>query len=124
MNNTFLKDHVYMNIPKKYSQELEELIGDINDVLESKIGMRICYDKNDSHMDHSTKPEEDCFSGFAILRDDQNEADDKEIISSFKPVAQALQNYVQHELDIITESEWFDDLVENKVKQQLQKSKQ
>ena len=124
MNNTFLKDHVYMNIPKKYSQELEELIGDINDVLESKIGMRICYDKNDSHMDHSTKPEEDCFSGFAILRDDQNEADDKEIISSFKPVAQALQKYVQHELDIITESEWFDDLVENKVKQQLQKSKQ
>ena len=73
MNDTFLKDHVYMNIPKKYSHELEELIGDINNVLESKVGMRICYDKNDSHMDHSTKPEEDCFSGFAILRDDQNE---------------------------------------------------
>tara|TARA_B000000609_G_scaffold137160_1_gene113492 strand:+ start:658 stop:1116 length:459 start_codon:yes stop_codon:yes gene_type:complete len=79
MNDTFLKDHVYMNIPKKYSQELEELIGDINNVLESKIGMRICYDKNDSHMDHSTKPEEDCFSGFAILRDDQNQNDDIEI---------------------------------------------
>ena len=44
----------------------------------------------------------------------------KEIISSFKPVAQALQDYVQHELDIITESEWFDDLVANKVKQQLE----
>ena len=73
MNDTFLKDHVYINLPKKYSHELEELIGDINNVLESKVGMRICYDKNDSHMDHSTKPEEDCFSGFAILRDDQNE---------------------------------------------------
>ena len=35
---------------KKYSEEFEELIGDINNVLESKIGMRICYDKNDSHM--------------------------------------------------------------------------
>ena len=79
MNDTFLKDHVYMNIPKKYSQELEELIGDINNVLESKIGMRICYDKNDKHMEYlfKTKSKEDCFSGFAILRDDQNETNNK-----------------------------------------------
>ena len=53
-----------------------------------------------------------------------NDTGHKEIISSFKPVAKALQDYVQHELDIITESEWFDNLVENKVKQQLRKSKQ
>ena len=121
MNDIFLKDHVYMNIPKKYSQELEELIGDINNVLESKIGMRICYDKNDSHMDHSTKPEEDCFSGFAILRNDQKE---QEVRPTSLDLAKAIQDFAYHELDVITDSDWFDDLVENKVKQQLRKYKQ
>lgn len=84
MDNTFLKDHVYINMSKKYSEEFEELIGDINNVLESKIGMRICYDKNDSHMDHSTKPQEDCFSGFAILSDNQSGFSNVEIGDLFK----------------------------------------
>ena len=67
MHHTFLKDNVHMNLPKKYTESFEELIGDINDVLKNDYGITLCYDKNDEHMDHSTKPNEDCFSGFAIL---------------------------------------------------------
>tara|TARA_R100000773_G_C4220636_1_gene119351 strand:- start:1587 stop:1958 length:372 start_codon:yes stop_codon:yes gene_type:complete len=92
MDNTFLKDHVYINMSKKYSEEFEELIGDINNVLESKIGMRICYDKNDSHMNYSTKPQEDCFSGFAILRDNQKETQE-EVIKRLKNIMRTAKEY-------------------------------
>ena len=71
MHHTFLKDNVHMNISKKYTESFEELIGDINDVLKNEYGITLCYDKNDEHMDHSTKPNEDCFSGFAFLYDKQ-----------------------------------------------------
>tara|TARA_E500000318_G_scaffold103501_1_gene108582 strand:+ start:6 stop:275 length:270 start_codon:yes stop_codon:yes gene_type:complete len=71
MHHTFFKDHVHINISKKYTESFEELIGDINYVLENDYGITLCYDKNDEHMDHSTKPNEDCFSGFAILYDKQ-----------------------------------------------------
>ena len=73
MNNTFFKDHVHMNISKKYTESFEELIGDINDVLKNDYGITLCYDKNDKHIDHSTKPNEDCFSGFAILVEGGND---------------------------------------------------
>ena len=71
MHHTFLKDNVHINISKKYTESFEELIGDLNDVLKNVYGITLCYDKNDEHMDHSTKPNEDCFSGFAILYDKQ-----------------------------------------------------
>ena len=48
-----------MNISKKYTESFEELIGDLNDVLINVYGITLCYDKNDEHIDHSTKPNED-----------------------------------------------------------------
>ena len=69
MHNTFLKDNAHINILKKYTESFEELIGDLNDVLINIYGITLCYDKNDEHMDYSTKPNEDCFSGFAFLYD-------------------------------------------------------
>ena len=39
-----------------------------------------------------------------------------ELRESSKDLAIALQNFVYGELDIITDSDWFDELVEEKVK--------
>ena len=35
--------------------------------------------------------------------------------SSFIPLAKTLEEYLQHHLDIITDSDWFAELVEEKV---------
>ena len=36
--------------------------------------------------------------------------------SSFIPLAKELEKYIQHRIDIITDSDWFAELVEEKVK--------
>ena len=40
---------------------------------------------------------------------------EEELQSSFIPLAKALEEYLQHHLDIITESDWFAELVEEKI---------
>ena len=54
--------------------------------------------------------------------DDTNDKE-QEVRPTSLDLAKAIQDFAYHELDVITDSDWFDDLVENKVKQQLQKSK-
>lgn len=54
--------------------------------------------------------------------DDTNDKE-QEVRPTSTDLAKAIQDFAYHELDVITDSDWFDDLVENKVKQQLQKSK-
>ena len=43
--------------------------------------------------------------------------------SSFIPLAKALEEYLQHHLDIITDSDWFAELVEEKVNKILEERK-
>ena len=54
--------------------------------------------------------------------DDTNDKE-QEVRPTSLDLAKAIQDFAYHELDVITDSDWFNDLVENKVKQQLQKSK-
>ena len=42
--------------------------------------------------------------------------------SSFIPLAKSLEEYLQHHLDIITDSDWFAELVEEKVAIAVKKS--
>ena len=42
--------------------------------------------------------------------------DIQEVKPSLVPSALELENFLQHNLDIITDSDWFDQLVEEKVK--------
>ena len=42
--------------------------------------------------------------------------------SSFIPLANTLEEYLQHHLDIITDSDWFAELVEEKVAIAVKKS--
>ena len=42
--------------------------------------------------------------------------------SSFIPLAKTLEEYLQHHLDIITDSDWFAELVEEKVAIAVKKS--
>jgi len=46
--------------------------------------------------------------------------DDQKVKPSLVPLALELENYLQHNLDIITDSDWFEQLVEEKVKKILQ----
>ena len=39
----------------------------------------------------------------------------EELQSSFIPLAKSLEEYLQHHLDIITDSDWFAELVEEKI---------
>ena len=43
-----------------------------------------------------------------------------ELRESSKDLAIALQNFVYRELDVITDSDWFDELVEEKVNKLLE----
>tara|TARA_R100001594_G_scaffold53392_3_gene87041 strand:+ start:542 stop:739 length:198 start_codon:yes stop_codon:yes gene_type:complete len=43
----------------------------------------------------------------------------KEIRPSFLPVAKGLQDVIYHELDVITDSDWFKELVDERVKEAL-----
>jgi len=47
----------------------------------------------------------------------------EEIKPSFIPLAKALEDYVHHNLDIITDSEWFEALVEEKIKRIIEEGK-
>ena len=42
--------------------------------------------------------------------------DEQKVKPSLVPLALELENFFQHNLDIITDSDWFDQLVEEKVK--------
>ena len=42
--------------------------------------------------------------------------DIQEVKPSLVPLALELENFLQHNLDIVTDSDWFDQLVEEKVK--------
>ena len=44
----------------------------------------------------------------------------EEIKPSVIPLAKALEEFIHHNLDVITDSEWFADLVEEKVKRILE----
>ena len=46
---------------------------------------------------------------------------EEELQSSFIPLAKSLEEYLQHHLDIITESDWFDEVVEKKVTEVINK---
>ena len=46
--------------------------------------------------------------------------DEQKVKPSLVPLTLELENYLQHNLDIITDSDWFDQLVEEKVKKILQ----
>ena len=46
----------------------------------------------------------------------------EELQSSFIPLAKTLEEYLQHHLDIITDSDWFAELVEEKVAIAVKKS--
>ena len=46
----------------------------------------------------------------------------EELQSSFIPLAKSLEEYLQHHLDIITDSDWFAELVEEKVAIAVKKS--
>ena len=46
--------------------------------------------------------------------------DDQKVKPSLVPLALEIENYLQHNLDIITDSDWFDQLVEEKVKKILE----
>tara|TARA_R100000700_G_C3168101_1_gene142995 strand:+ start:308 stop:472 length:165 start_codon:yes stop_codon:yes gene_type:complete len=39
----------------------------------------------------------------------------EELESSFIPLAKSLEEYIKHHLDVITDSDWFDELVQEKV---------
>ena len=47
----------------------------------------------------------------------------EEIKPSVIPLAKALEDFLHHNLDIITDSEWFADLVEEKVQKLLEERK-
>ena len=47
----------------------------------------------------------------------------EELQSSFIPLAKTLEEYLQHHLDIITDSDWFAELVEEKVNKILEERK-
>tara|TARA_R100001086_G_C11632970_1_gene202236 strand:+ start:234 stop:398 length:165 start_codon:yes stop_codon:yes gene_type:complete len=46
--------------------------------------------------------------------------DEQKVKPSLVPLALEIENYLSHNLDIITDSDWFDQLVEEKVKKILQ----
>ena len=47
----------------------------------------------------------------------------EEIRPSFLPVAKELQDFIYNELDVITESDWFKELIDEKVKAALKENK-
>tara|TARA_R100000697_G_scaffold83404_1_gene95422 strand:+ start:451 stop:639 length:189 start_codon:yes stop_codon:yes gene_type:complete len=53
MKDTFLNKNEHIIISKKQTENFN---------------IRICYDQNDTFLDITKKKNEDCFSGFAILK--------------------------------------------------------
>ena len=51
------------------------------------------------------------------MTDDQKE---QEVRPTSSDLAKAIQDFAYHELDVITDSDWFEQLVEEKVKKILQ----
>jgi|TARA_Y100001938_G_C7870353_1_gene319983 predicted nucleotidyltransferase len=40
---------------------------------------------------------------------------EEELQSSFVPLAKSLEEYLHHQIDVITEGDWFDELIDKKV---------
>ena len=47
----------------------------------------------------------------------------EEIRPSFLPIAKGLQDVIYHEIDVITDSDWFKELIDEKVKAALKENK-
>ena len=77
MKDTFLNKNEHIIISKKQTENFEYLIGNINEVLEENFNIRIFYDQNDRFLDITKKKNEDCFSGFAILKTKNEEQDNE-----------------------------------------------
>tara|TARA_R100000808_G_C2082337_1_gene105744 strand:+ start:484 stop:630 length:147 start_codon:yes stop_codon:yes gene_type:complete len=43
--------------------------------------------------------------------------------SSFIPLAEELEKYIQHRIDIITDSDWFAEIIEDEVNKVLEERK-
>ena len=56
------------------------------------------------------------------MKGDVMQISKEELQSSSIPLAKALEEYLQHHLDIITDSDWFAELVEEKVAIAVKKS--
>jgi hypothetical protein len=54
------------------------------------------------------------------MKGDVMQISKEELQSSFIPLAKSLEEYLQHHLDIITDSDWFAELVEEKVNKILE----
>ena len=57
------------------------------------------------------------------MKGDVMQISEEELQSSFIPLAKTLEEYLQHHLDIITDSDWFAELVEEKVNKILEERK-
>ena len=57
------------------------------------------------------------------MKGDVMQISKEELQSSSIPLANALEEYLQHHLDIITDSDWFAELVEEKVNKILEERK-
>jgi hypothetical protein len=47
----------------------------------------------------------------------------KDVRPTSVELAKAIENFIYHELDVITDSDWFEDLVEEKLTKILEKRK-
>ena len=47
----------------------------------------------------------------------------KDVRPTSVDLAKAIENFIYHELDVITDSDWFEDLVEEKLTKILEKRK-
>tara|TARA_Y100000114_G_scaffold114184_1_gene108220 strand:+ start:1155 stop:1388 length:234 start_codon:yes stop_codon:yes gene_type:complete len=77
MKATFFNKNEHIIISKKQTENFEYLIGNINEVLEENFNIRIYYDQNDPFFDIKKKKNEDCFSGFAILKTKSEEVNNE-----------------------------------------------
>lgn len=107
-----------------------QLYGDISSYVEEYGSIDNRFDDNGNRLEEYqdefctiTDNVESILGQFFEKSDDTNDKE-QEVRPTSTDLAKAIQDFAYHELDVITDSDWFDDLVENKVKQQLQKSKQ
>tara|TARA_X000000950_G_scaffold27747_2_gene29861 strand:+ start:5198 stop:5557 length:360 start_codon:yes stop_codon:yes gene_type:complete len=107
-----------------------QLYGDISSYVEEYGSIDNRFDDNGNRLEEYqdefctiTDNVENIMEQFFEKSDDKDDKE-QEVRPTSLDLAKAIQDFAYHELDVITDSDWFDDLVENKVKQQLQKSKQ
>ena len=107
-----------------------QLYGDISSYVEEYGSIDNRFDDNGNRLEEYqdefctiTDNVENIMEQFFEKSDDKDDKE-QEVRPTSLDLAKAIQDFAYHELDVITDSDWFDDLVENKVRQQLQKSKQ